>query len=230
MPLNNIKPNSNMYQFLNRTWNPLLGECPNKCTYCYVSSMKKRFPTLNERYSGELRLSEKEMKTNLGKGNFIFVCSCNDLFADDVNRLDVIKILHHCNKYPDNKYFFQTKNPNRLLSFVSSNKYLPKNSSFCITLESNKQYSQMGLAPHPYDRVLPFEYIRGYDKYITIEPIMDFDLEYFVKMIKNCEPIQVNLGFDSGNNNLCEPPKEKVLELISELEKFTIIHKKNNFR
>ena len=35
---------------------------------------------------------------------------------------------------------------------------------------------------------------------------------------------------DYGRNNLPEPPKEKVLELVSELQKFTIIHNKSNLQ
>jgi hypothetical protein len=35
---------------------------------------------------------------------------------------------------------------------------------------------------------------------------------------------------DSGNNHLPEPPKEKVIELISELQKFTTIYQKKNLR
>jgi len=63
---------------------------------------------------------------------------------------------------------------------------------------------------------------------ITIEPIMDFDLNPFIRKIKYNSPEQVNIGGDSGNNNLPEPSKKKILELISELEKFTIVVKKKN--
>jgi len=47
-------------------------------------------------------------------------------------------------------------------------------------------------------------------------------------MLKECEPLQVNIGADSGKNGLPEPPIEKVLELVAELEKFTTIHNKSN--
>ena len=49
-------------------------------------------------------------------------------------------------------------------------------------------------------------------------------------MIKYCNPKQVNIGADSGNNNLPEPSKEKVLALIDELQKFTTIHNKSNLK
>lgn len=61
--------------------------------------------------------------------------------------------------------------------------------------------------------------------------------------IVGCERIHKGHGFctihlrlykkimkDSGRNNLPEPPKSKVLELVSELQKFTIIHNKSNLQ
>jgi hypothetical protein len=87
----------------------------------------------------------------------------------------------------------------------------------------------MGKSPHPKTRA--FWFSKGFgrcDKYVTIEPIMDFDLEPMVELIKSCSPIQVNIGADSGGNKLSEPSKGKVLDLIAELEKFTKIHNKKN--
>ena len=67
-----------------------------------------------------------------------------------------------------------------------------------------------------------------FTRYVTIEPIMDFDLELFVDMIREYEPEQVNIGADSGNNGLPEPSAEKIAMLIEELEKFTTIANKHN--
>ena len=63
---------------------------------------------------------------------------------------------------------------------------------------------------------------------ITIEPIMDFDIFVMIEKIKEVSPFQVNIGADSGYNNLPEPSKEKILELILELEKFTTVFRKSN--
>lgn len=63
---------------------------------------------------------------------------------------------------------------------------------------------------------------------VTIEPLCDFDLNEFVEIIKKAQPVQVNIGADSKGCNLPEPSKEKILALIAELNKFTIIHKKSN--
>ena len=87
----------------------------------------------------------------------------------------------------------------------------------------------MGESPSPLDRAMLFtdEYW-NMDKYITIEPIMDFGLGAFVEMIKSINPIQVNIGADSGNNNLPEPDWNKIEKLIEALSEFTIVKQKNN--
>ena len=72
------------------------------------------------------------------------------------------------------------------------------------------------------------EILDSYPRYVTIEPIIDFDLAPLVELIRRCEPEQVNIGADSGNNHLPEPSSEKILALIDELKKFTTIANKRN--
>jgi len=101
----------------------------------------------------------------------------------------------------------------------------------CTTLESNRWYPEvMGESPAPEDRAYEFSMIPYKRKYITIEPIMDFDMEEFVMMISECRPIQVNIGADSGKNGLPEPSAEKVMELAVRLSAFTKVHHKSNLK
>jgi hypothetical protein len=69
---------------------------------------------------------------------------------------------------------------------------------------------------------------------ITIEPIMDFDLEEFVRWIQIANPDFVNVGADSNtkkNYKFPEPSKDKILKLVAELKKFTkVINKANILR
>ena len=67
-----------------------------------------------------------------------------------------------------------------------------------------------------------------FDVFVTIEPILDFDLDEIIALIKHCEPKQVNIGADSGNNHLPEPSKEKLFKLIEALKEFTVIDQKRN--
>lgn len=223
------KSKGNMYEDVTHTWNPLAGKCYHGCSYC--STNKFYYPHLIDKYSGELRLQESEMKTNLGKGNFIFVCAQNDLFTETVPHETILRILEHCAKYPDNKYLFQSKDPN---GFHGYGVWLAElDIVLCTTIESNRFYSEIMVnSPEPSDRA---ESMRSLAEarvktYVTIEPIMDFDLSEMVDLISDCDPVQVNIGADSGNNNLPEPSKEKILELITELETFTKVKQKSNLK
>ncbi|WP_319479110.1 hypothetical protein [uncultured Draconibacterium sp.] len=212
MALNKSK--GNMYEFVTHTWNTVKGECFHGCSYCYM----QRWGQLKA-----IRFDEKELKTDLGNGNFIFVGSSNDMWAQNIPEEWIKKTLDHCSKY-DNSYMFQTKNPQNI------RRELIPNSSVCVTLETNRHYPEiMRNCPTPEQRIEQMKLIK-HPLYVTIEPMMDFDLPVLVEMLKSCEPLQVNIGADSGRNGLPEPPKEKVLQLIDELQKFTTIHNKVNLK
>ena len=198
-----------MYEFITHTGNIIKGKCPHNCSYCYMKKWKLK-PS---------RLDEKEIKTDTEIGNFIFIGSSIDMFAMDIPDKWIRETLLYLSKY-NNKYFFQSKNPLNMLHFCDS---MPENSVLCTTIETNRFYPEhMGYAPHPQDRVHA-----GLD-YVTIEPIMDFDIDELFEMIVRCKPFQVNIGADSGHNNLPEPSFEKVMILIEMLKGFTTVHKKRN--
>jgi hypothetical protein len=165
---------------------------------------------------------ETELKANLGKGNFIFVGSSNDMFASEIPAEWIAKTLDHCYSF-GNKYLFQSKNPERILDFKGHPVF--QRSVVCTTIESNRGYEFMRDAPHPLERSLAMSAIENIKRYVTIEPILDFDLKDMVMAVRRCSPVQVNIGADTGYNRLPEPPKEKIIALISELEKFTKIKK-----
>jgi DNA repair photolyase len=223
MPLN--KSTGNMYDFVSHTWNTVKGQCYHDCSYCYIKAMNKRY----KKEQTPVRFDEKELKTNLGKGNFIFVGSSCDMWSVDINDSWIQRTLEHCNKF-DNRYLFQSKNPKGFNDYIY---LLPKNPILCTTIESDMFYPEiMGNSPHPMQRSIEMNqlYYYGFKTFVTIEPILDFNLEHLITMIRRCKPSQVNIGSDSSRNGLPEPPKEKVLELISELEKFTTIHNKTNLK
>lgn len=190
-----------MYDWVTHTWNPIKGRCYHDCSYCYM----KRWGQLNP-----VHLDEKDLNTDLGKGNFIFVGSSCDMWAKDIPDEWINKVLEKCTD--ENKYLFQTKNPARLLDFP-----LCEFSVVCTTIETNRWYPEiMRNSPRPSERVDWIMEISN-DKYITIEPIMDFDLHDLIGMMILIDPKQINIGADSGRNNLPEPSKEKLMELIAAL-------------
>lgn len=216
------KQKGDMYGFVSHTWNPIKGKCEHDCCYCYMKRWGKPLPPL--------RLDEKEMKTDLGEGNFIFVGSSTDMFAENVPARWIIDVIEHCQKYNNNKYLYQTKNPYEI-SFYDY--YYPKNIVIGTTLETNRHYNCVGNAPRIMERVEAMKLLSQpkMKTFITIEPIMQFDLFPFIEMIKQCNPDWVNIGADSTNGrkyDLPEPTYTQVEDLISELKKFTEVKLKKN--
>lgn len=210
MALNESK--GNMYSWITHTWNTVKGECPHGCTYCYMHRWGKLNP---------VRIDEKELNTDLGSGRFIFVGSSCDMWAESIPEEWIIKTLEHCEKF-DNTYLFQTKNPKNI------RRILPAKSRVCVTLETNRWYPEiMKESPKPEARASEITLIR-HPVYITMEPILDFDLDVVMRMIYDCDPQQINIGADSGNNNLPEPSKEKLEQLIFALKAYYTIDQKRN--
>jgi len=209
------KQKGNMYPFVTHTWNVIKGKCPHDCSYCYM----KQFP------QRELHFDEKELKTDLGNGNYIFVGSSCDMFADKIPQLWIERVVGHCNQYPDNTYLFQTKNPynfNKVKGFL-------KNVILGTTIETNRN-NNLDNAPKRYFRSGCMEKEWMKRKMVTIEPIMDFDVMILRGMIKNINPEFVNIGADSKGHNLPEPGWFKIGKLIKELEKFTQVNLKDNLK
>jgi len=212
------KQKGNMYGFVTHTWNPVTGKCSHNCNYCYMKVFKNL---------GELRLNEKTLKDDLGRGNTIFVGSSTDMFAEDVPTEWIIKVLNYLKKFPENTYLFQSKNPMRFIKLRDD--LISFNCILATTMETNKQelLNKFSNAPRITERSDAMT-IKGFRKMITIEPIMDFDVLPFISEIRRTQPEFVNIGADSKGHNLPEPSKEKILQLIEELGKFTKIINKEN--
>ncbi len=206
-----------MYPWITHTWNTIKGECPHGCSYCYMHRFGKQRP---------VRFDQKEMKTILGHGNFIFVGSSCDMWAKDIPDAWISETLGECCRWCLNAYLFQSKNPERFRDWQEA---MPPGSTLCTTIETNRWYpDRMVKAPFPWVRADAMASLQAFKRYVTIEPIMDFDLLEMVELIERCEPEQVNIGADTGNNSLPEPPADKILELVERLKTFTTIAQKRN--
>ena len=216
------KTNGNMYPWVTHTWNPLAGKCQHDCHYCY---MKRSFLGNLKKYKGESRLDEGELDTDLGSGKTIFVGSATDIFGEWVPESAIKNILNYCRKFPNN-YLFQSKNPSRVAEFLES---LPKNSIIGTTLETNREYN-ISQAPQPPQRYQDFLSIDHPRKMVSIEPILDFDLEEFLMWVKRISPEFVSIGADSKNNDLKEPSSKKINDLIKGIEDCAEIRVKKNLK
>jgi DNA repair photolyase len=212
------KQSGNMYPWITHTWNPVRGKCPHDCIYCYMKGKP----------IGDLRFVEKEMQTNLGTGKKIFVGSSTDMFADDVPMEWIAEVLRKCRNSPDNWYFFQTKNPIRLLHFPFA---FPQDDVMIgVTIESNRDY-EYSKAPKIEDRIYGLEELSKYffPIMVSIEPILDFDLVPFIGILNAIKPVFISIGADSKNHHLQEPSSDKLRAFIKYLN-FLEVKVKNNLK
>jgi DNA repair photolyase len=217
-----------MYPWVTHTKSFLTGECSHNCSYCYVQAMAKRFPSMRARYSGPLGLDQKELLEPLGENRVIFIEHLNDLFAADVPDLFIERVVNRCLAYPKNRYVYQTKNPGRYLDRYK--RFYP---GFILgtTIETNRHLPEvMGRAPHPKGRYGAMLHLpRIFQIFVTIEPILDFDLEVLVKWLLHLRPNFVNIGADSKGGNLPEPSADKLIALIDAIKQGGIeIRQKSN--
>lgn len=209
------KQKGNMYPFVTHTLNFIKGKCPHDCSYCYM----KIYP------QPELHFDEKELKVDLGEGNFIFVGSSCDGWSFLVPADWVFAVLGHCRRYPFNRYLFQSKDPSRFLMFLD---FMPPDFVLGTTLETNRDY-EITQAPTPEARMLAMLSLPML-KMVSIEPIMDFDLDDMVRWIKDIAPIFVSIGADSKGHKLPEPSEVKTHALIERLRGITKVYIKNNLK
>jgi DNA repair photolyase len=241
MPLKKNKVGSNMYPWVSHMHASLGGECPHKCQYCYVNRPGTGRP---EKYTGPLRLIEDEFRTSFGNGNTIFIEYMNDLWAKDVPDEMIKRVLAHCCSWPDNTYVFQTKNPDRYRSFFFPSNFsvvpeaivLPKNCVLGITIETNRIIEGISEAPTPEQRYRDFiEVCYLFDdrvkKFVTIEPVLAFDVNILAKWIADIKPDFINLGADSKSHGLPEPTVKDVMALVAKLQEYGIeLREKHNLK
>lgn len=219
MPI--TKPKGNMYPWVTGLWTPVRGRCPHKCKYCYVDALRK-FPEVAAKYEGPVTFDPSESNTRMGQGRTIFVGHMTDLFAAKVPVKVIHEVLSLCLTAPKNVYVFQTKNPGRIAQEFME--MLPTGSMVGTTVETNRVYAEfMGETPTPFERISAMAKIRkarqDIQTFITVEPIMDFDLQLLVNFLVVAKPTFVNIGADSKKSNLPEPNRKQILDLLAGLKK-----------
>lgn len=221
------KSRGNMYSWVTHTWNPIKGHCEFECPYCYVRSSARLMMAGKDQLP--CYLEEKELTTNLGKDRAIFVGSMGDMWGPWIKDEWIQRVLGRCSQFPLNTYVFQSKNPARLLRFLP---WLRNSSTIYLgtTIETD-HYCFQTKAPQIEERVEIMHRLRllSMKTFITIEPIMKFNLEELLRQIRIMSPAFVTIGADSKGHGLVEPTWAEVQALIDELGKLKIeIRQKSN--
>ena len=215
------KSRGNMYPWVSHTWNPIKG-CDFQCNYCYVKKAVSRG------YDAHIRIDIGDLEeTRIGKGKIIFVGSMGDMFGEWVPKEWIVHVLEHCAVYPENEYVFQSKNPKRFSEFKFPR---PARTLLGTTIETDEYPKGFQTrAPSIAERVGAMLKLYPMRRFVTIEPIMDFDLSNLLRIVEMIKPEFVTAGADSKGHGLKEPAPEKVLKLIGGLNEMKVeIRQKSN--
>ncbi len=224
----NTKNGKRMFNVVTKTWNPITG-CTHLCRYCWAYKfvemrLRKTSPKYRNGFKPALHEEEFNVKFN---GGFVFVVDMGDMFCNGIPDRWIRKILNYIKKFPNTLFLLLTKNPIRYMDFLNE---FPENVILGSTIETNRDNlyvkERISSAPLPSIRYKAMKEISWPMKFISIEPILDFDLEIFVKWIKDIEPFLIYVGYDNYNNRLPEPPVNKTLRLISILSEYALIIKR----
>jgi len=89
------------------------------------------------------------------------------------------------------------------------------------TIETNRDDLAMSVsrAPPPSQRYKAMRDLPWPHKYVSIEPVMEFDLEELASWVEEIRPVSVHVGYDNWNSRLPEPPLWKVRALIERVSR-----------
>jgi hypothetical protein len=206
-----------------KTWNVFSG-CKFDCVYCWARSLITTRMKDTPKYKDclfEPTFHRKELEKHFGKNDFVFVAPMGDIaFCPSAN---IDELLIRCARYYPTKFLFCTKNPATYQKWeVTDNVYLG------ATIETNRPYpNTISKAPQPSLRGAIMASLEDCRKFISIEPVMDFDLVAFCNMIYDIKPEIVEIGADNYGHNLPEPSAyyiDKLIEFMT-LHGITVVQK-----
>ena len=201
----------NMYEDA-ETWNPFKG-CKFDCTYCGPSFQKQAKRQKHNcmkcyRYVPHFH---PDRLSPIPSSKIVFACGNADVsFCEPEHMYQIINRIKKHNERTNKTFYLQSKEPSCLEPFLS---LLPKNVVLLTTLETNrdKGYDKISKAPVPSKRYRQFLALKYPRKVVTIEPMIDFDVQPFAKWIIKIKPEYVWLGFNSKVKSV-SLPEPRVLQ------------------
>ena len=213
---------SRMFKSITKTWDVFVG-CLFDCSYCNArKAALTRFKHLARYKDGfKPHLVESELDRKFKPGEFIFVTYMGDIAFASIE--EIYLILDRIKQFPETRFLIQTKCP---AIFKGWGFLFPPNVYLGTTLETDKPHS-FSEAPIPEVRAKWLAHFPHPHKFVSIEPIMDFEPKYFLYMIENIKPEIIEVGADNYHNHLPEPNPFKLDFLLTALRTIcpTVIEK-----
>lgn len=226
--LNNSSNGRKMFNIVTETWNPVTG-CLHHCNYCWARELATTKLRNSHRYKEGFKptLNETEFGTKFKEDSFVFVSDMGDLFGDFIPNEWILRVLEYIGRFPKTFFLFLTKNPIRYEQFLER---MPENAILGATIETNRDQiflaNPISNAPLPSNRYFAMKKLNWDKKFISVEPILDFDFETFYEWITDIFPFMVYVGYDNYSNKLPEPPLNKTLRLLTEISKMSLAVRK----
>lgn len=205
-----------------KTWNIFVG-CRFNCLYCNAGKMAltrlKRVPRYRQGF--EPHFVEEEADRQFPQGCWLFLGYMGDIsFATE---LELERLLACVRNRPHNTFLFCSKSPKCYLGLDLDG---TPNLYFGTTIETNRDTTAWSQAPPPVERATALAKVASRRKFVSIEPIMDFDLPALVELVEMVEPEIVEVGYDNYRNHLPECSLSKTEQLIEELSTFSTVVRK----
>ncbi len=205
-----------------KTWNVHVG-CDFLCTYCNARRTALTRLRNSPRYRDGFKphLVEEELSKKFAPGDFVFVGYMGDISFASLPT--IIDLRQRINDQPEVNFLFCSKNP---LIYWDWQIVWPENLYLGATIETNRDY-HLTRAPAPLYRYIGMRALDHPKKFISIEPVCDFDLDEMLSWITEIHPQIIEVGADNYHNSLPEPPWEKVDKLLEGLENIcpTVVRK-----
>jgi len=233
-----------------KTWNPFAG-CNFDCIYC-EPSFKRQLKRVGGNPS--VRQGTTDPKGSIGeKGGctfcssytphyhperlennsipsspIVFVFGTGDIsFCEPEYVRKTIKTIKKQNTNTQRLFYFQSKNPKTLEQYIGE---YPENTILLTTIETNrdKGYDKISKAPKPSRRFRDFLELDYPRKVLTIEPILDFDIDIFTDWVKQLHDQgyleYVWIGYNSKKNQvtLPDPDMTKVVDFIRNMKQIGV--------
>lgn len=172
--------NKTKIEWCDSTWNPITG-CFHGCEYCYARRIAERFSGKRVlKYGARAELFEQTCTAGKAepypfgfkptfhryrldeyqgkKGRNIFVCSMADLFGSWVPDSWIEEVFAACEKAPQHRYLFLTKNPQRYIDLARAGK---------LPAKDNMWYGTTATTPDE-----QFFWGGAWHTFVSIEPIL----------------------------------------------------------
>lgn len=212
------KSKGNMFKSVTHTATFYRG-CDHECVYCWARMMG---------LSHEPKLIQTDEHEILKVQNaVIFLNSAYDSFAKCIPSEWIISMLRWIRRqHPSNKFLLQTKNPQRMFGFLKPLLEVKDRVRLGTTVETNRDTSGISKASSPRARAWALATLRekyGFETFLSFEPLMNFNLERMLVIVRAVAPFCIEIGFDNWEHkhkvHLKRPKRKKYLRFRDELDR-----------